>query len=58
VRFTVLSNYGFENAVGFAEVQFSGTAVAVPFEFNPVSGLGVLGLGFGLSKLRKKAVIE
>jgi len=30
----------------------------VPFEFNPVSGLVVLGLGFGLSKLGKKAVIK
>jgi hypothetical protein len=58
VRFAVSSNYGAGRNTGFAEVQFSGTPTAVPFEFNPVSGLVVLGLGFGLSKLRKKAVIK
>jgi hypothetical protein len=58
VRFLVLSNHGNNFNTGFSEVQFSAAPTAVPFEFNPVSGLVVLGLGFGLSKLRKKAVIK
>jgi F5/8 type C domain len=57
VRFSVLSNYG-SSVTGFAEAQFSSATIAVPFGFSPVSSLVVLGLGFSLSKLRKKPVVK
>ena len=60
VRFNVISNYG-ATQTGFAEAQFDGTAVAVPWETDalPVVGTTVLfGLGVWsknrLAKTRQK----
>jgi hypothetical protein len=34
--------------------NFTGTVTPVPFEFSPVYGVALLGLGFGVSKIKNK----